>query len=283
VVANGLVRQTALALALVLLLVTLSGTAALAYQRGTRVVLNGQELFFDVPPQIIDDRTMVPLRLVFEAMGATVTWLSGSRLIVISKDDTEVMMQVGRHWIAINNVPQYLDVPPVLFRNRTLIPIRHAAEALGATVEWEGVTRSVIINTLPEEERAGFVLAPSDAGVSTEEISILARLIGSEATGEPFEGKVAVGAVVVNRILDPYFPNTIEEIIWQPRQFQVISDQRYFRVDPILEDFEAAKEALRGTDPSYGALFFFNPRKTNDWFMHSRPVIVKIGGHSFTR
>jgi LysM repeat protein len=121
-----------------------------------------------------------------------------------------------------------------------------------------------------------------------EERMLLARLIEAEAEGEPYMGKVAVGAVVVNRVLSDKFPNTIKDVIYHvdeigAYQFEPVLDGRLFTVTTSSDSFRAADEALGGLDPTGGALFFFNPYKiTNKWLL-SKPVICQIGDHVFTK
>lgn len=116
--------------------------------------------------------------------------------------------------------------------------------------------------------------------VSNSDYYLLARIISAEARGEPYTGQVAVGAVVLNRVKHPSFPDTIAGVIYQPGAFSAINDGQFDQ--PIAESaYRAAQDALNGWDPSGGAVFYFNPDKTSDAFMHSRPVIKRIGDHLF--
>lgn len=116
--------------------------------------------------------------------------------------------------------------------------------------------------------------------VSNSDYYLLARIISAEARGEPYTGQVAVGAVVLNRVKHPSFPDTIAGVIYQPGAFSAINDGQFDQ--PITESaYRAAQDALNGWDPSGGAVFYFNPDKTSDAFMHSRPVIKRIGDHLF--
>ncbi len=118
-----------------------------------------------------------------------------------------------------------------------------------------------------------------------DNILLLARLITAEAENQPFEGQVAVGAVVLNRLKSSEFPNTIREVIYQPGQFMPVSDGR-IRIEPTSISFKAAEAALAGEDPSRGALYFYNPAKATQnglRFMATRTVTVKIADHIFCK
>lgn len=123
-----------------------------------KVVLNGEELSFDVPPQSIDGRTMVPMRKIFESMGAVVNWDNDSKTVTAVKDDITVIMQINNTTIRVNNDEIVLDVPPQIVDTRTLVPARAVAESLNADVAWDGETRTVIItDKKTETEEVSFV------------------------------------------------------------------------------------------------------------------------------
>lgn len=123
----------------------------------------------------------------------------------------------------------------------------------------------------------------SDAGdFDAESVELMARMIVAEAEGEPYLGMVAVGAVIMNRVESPRFPDTIRAVLFQRGQFEPIANGRFWRVQVREIHRRAARAALAGMDPTGGALFFFAPRKTNNRFMWSRPVIMDIANHRFT-
>lgn len=119
-------------------------------------------------------------------------------------------------------------------------------------------------------------------GQKNVDINLLARVVSAEARGEPYLGQVAVAAVVLNRIESPEFPNTVAGIVYQPRAFSSVDDGQ-INMQPTSTAIKAAREAASGVDPSRGALFFFNPAKTRNKYIWSRPQITKIGNHIFTR
>ncbi|MDQ5983374.1 MAG: Spore cortex-lytic enzyme [Eubacteriales bacterium SKADARSKE-1] len=115
---------------------------------------------------------------------------------------------------------------------------------------------------------------------SDADMSLLARIISAEARGEPYSGQVAVGAVVLNRIGHPSFPDTLSGVIYQPGAFSCLTDGQIN--EPVDESAKrAAQDAMNGTDPSGGAIYYYNPEKTTNSFMLSRPVITVIGKHKF--
>ncbi|AFM43238.1 Cell Wall Hydrolase [Desulfosporosinus acidiphilus SJ4] len=117
--------------------------------------------------------------------------------------------------------------------------------------------------------------------VSEEEVDLLSRVIYGEARGENFEGQVAVGAVVLNRLKDPHFPKTIWGVVYQPGAFTAVKDQQ-IHLDPNDEAYKAAEAALSGDDPTNGAIYYYNPRLATDRWIKSRPVIKRIGNHTFS-
>ena len=118
------------------------------------------------------------------------------------------------------------------------------------------------------------------ASSGSAQLDLLARLISAEARGEPYSGQVAVGAVVLNRVHHPSFPNTVAGVIYQNGAFSCINDGQ-FNQPVAASAYRAAQDALNGWDPSGGAIYYFNPAKTTSKWIWSRPLIVVIGSHRF--
>jgi len=118
---------------------------------------------------------------------------------------------------------------------------------------------------------------------SENDFNLLARLISAEAKGEPYIGQVAVGAVILNRIKNPSFPNSIAGVIYQPGAFSCIGDGQFN--EPVSESaYRAARDALNGIDPVGGALYYYNPKtasKSVNQSMRPHPVVAAIGGYVF--
>ena len=112
------------------------------------------------------------------------------------------------------------------------------------------------------------------------DLELLARLISAEARGEVYEGQVAVGAVVLNRVAYPSFPNTLSGVIYQRGAFSCLNDGQFDQ--PVAQSaYQAARDAMNGYDPSGGAIYYFNPATATSKWIWSRPLLVTIGRHRF--
>lgn len=123
--------------------------------------------------------------------------------------------------------------------------------------------------------------APASVAGRSDQLELLARVIAAEAEGEPYEGKVAVGAVILNRVQSPSFPNTLSGVIYQPHAFESVSNGLIWRRTPSARSYEAARAALNGWDPTYGSLFFWNPSKPVSPWIWTRQIVRRIGNHVF--
>lgn len=118
------------------------------------------------------------------------------------------------------------------------------------------------------------------AGISGYQFQMLARIISAEAKGEPLKGQVAVGAVILNRMESGKFPKTIAANVLKRGQFEPVANGHIWH-EPTPSAIRAARMAINGWDPTNGAIYFFNPAKTNSRWIKSRPVVTRIGNHLF--
>lgn len=130
--------------------------------------------------------------------------------------------------------------------------------------------------------RTGTVTAARKSTTRSNESYTLAQCIHGEARGESYSGQVAVGAVILNRVDDSRFPKTIAGVIYQPGAFTAVADGQMF-MEPDASSLKAARDALNGWDPSGGALYYYNPAKTTNKWIWSRPIIKVIGKHYFCK
>lgn len=180
----------------------------------------------------------------------------------------------------------------ILLFNSFLPPLSSIYIAQASELDKNDVYRGLILAFLfillsrmgkTGESLAVIVPDYGDFNYNKEDLELLARIIHGEARGEPYEGQVAVGAVVLNRVKSQGFPNTIREVIFQKNQFSAVSDGQFY-LEPNETAYRAARDALSGRDPSLGALFFYNPKtaKTLHWLSQRETTIV-IGNHVFAK
>ena len=117
---------------------------------------------------------------------------------------------------------------------------------------------------------------------NSSNVNLLARLIYGEARGEPYTGQVAVGAVVMNRVKSSSFPNSISGVIYQSGSFDAVRDGQ-INLSPDATAKKAAQDAMNGWDPSYGAIYYFNPSTATNKWIWSRPMTITIGRHRFCK
>lgn len=135
---------------------------------------------------------------------------------------------------------------------------------------------------IPTGSSSQATAATPTAVSASGDIDLLARVIQAEAGGEPYTGQVAVGAVILNRVKSPSFPNTLAGVVYQPLAFESVSNGTIYS-PASASAIKAATQALNGWDPTYGALFFWNPYKPVSSWIWSRQIITQIGQHVFAR
>lgn len=132
-------------LSVILIIILCLSAITVSAEESVTVKLNGAELDFDVPAQIVNGRTLVPLRAIFEGLGAVVEWEDATQTVTAVKGDTTVTLQIGSKSLNVNGAVKTLDVPPQLINSRTLVPARAVAESFGAQVDWDNANRTVLI------------------------------------------------------------------------------------------------------------------------------------------
>ena len=138
----------------------------------------------------------------------------------------------------------------------------------------------IVISQIGENDESAVYAASSEAS----DLQLMARAINGEARGEPYEGQVAVGAVILNRVKSSKFPNTIAGVIYQKGAFTAVADGQINA--PISEGstvYKAAQDAKNGWDPTGGCIYYFNPSTATNKWIWSRPVVKTIGKHRFCK
>lgn len=142
----------------------------------------------------------------------------------------------------------------------------------------DGIVGPATLKALGMQSSGG---SSASSGSNTNgNLYLLARLVYGEARGEPYKGQVAVAAVVLNRVKSSKFPNSVSGVIYQSGAFSVVSDGQ-INLTPDETAIKAARDAMNGYDPTNGCLYYYNPAKTTNKWMLSKPVLLRIGNHAF--
>lgn len=167
-----------------------------------------------------------------------------------------------------------------VFDSQTALAVKGFQTAKG--IKADGVVRTDTLETVYEVVMAAAQKNASKGQSGGNDVNLVARAINGEARGEPYIGAVAVGAVIMNRTKDPKFPNTVAGVVYQPGAFTAITDGQ---INANMEErsLKAARDALNGWDPSGGAIYYYNPAKTTNKWIWSRPLIKVIGKHRFCK
>ena len=164
-----------------------------------------------------------------------------------------------------------------IYGSKTLAAVKWFQSKNGLTVDGIAGTKTL--------QAMGIYSSSTTSGSSStnsNDVNLLARLVYGEARGEPYAGQVAGAAVVLNRVKSSSFPNTIAGVIYQKGAFNVVDDGQ-INLSPNSTAKKAAQDALNGWDPSYGAIYYFNPNTATNKWIWSRPMTVTIGKHRFCK
>lgn len=204
-------------------------------------------------------------------------------IILFQKSSVEALSKYGSRGEEVRNIQTklkrwgyYSGNVDGIYGTQTVNAVKYFQRKNGLTAD--GIAGQATLNAMG-------ISSSSQAGSSSSNssnVNLLARLIYGEARGEPYSGQVAVGAVVLNRVKSSSFPNSISGVIYQSGAFNVVSDGQ-INLTPNSTAKKAAQDALNGWDPSYGAIYYFNPSTATNKWVWSRPMTVTIGKHRFCK
>lgn len=151
---------------------------------------------------------------------------------------------------------------------------------VNATKGWKPGDTQAGGGTAAAPSTGGGITRSNRLGLSENDIQIMANAVYGEARGEPYEGQVAVAAVILNRVKSESFPNTVYGVIFQPRAFTAVADGQIY-LTPNAKAREAVEDALNGWDPTGGCIYYFNPNTATSAWIWTRPQVKTIGNHIF--
>lgn len=237
-----------------------------------KIKVNNQVLKPDEQPYIENDRTFVPIRFIAEALKVDkIGWNKETKTATLSSDSKTIELTLGSDIARVNGNNIKLDAPISIYEGRTFVPVRFISEVFKCIVSWDHDNYTVVIE--------------SDSTYA-EDLYWLSRIVEAEAGAEPFEGKLAVANVIINRKNNSDFPNTIKGVIFDTNygyQYTPVENGTIYN-SPSSESIKAASLALEGSNNISDCLYFLNPRKsTNFWIIENRTFYKSIGLHDFYR
>ncbi len=167
-----------------------------------------------------------------------------------------------------------------IYGSQTMEAVKYFQRKNGLTVD--GIAGTKTLQAMGIYNSSGNSSNNSSGSTNSNDLNLLSRLVYGEARGEPYTGQVAVAAVVLNRVKNSSFPNTVAGVIYQKGAFDVVSDGQ-INLTPNETAKKAAQDALNGWDPSNGAIYYFNPSTATNKWIWSRPMTVTIGKHRFCK
>lgn len=274
---HGRARVATALIALATAFLTATGAAILAAEAPVSLTVNGSSV--GLPGLAIESDVVVGSAKDFlELFGEDVATTPDGRALRAFGHSLALTLVAGQPYLYTPEKIELRVAPRVDDHGRLIAPLAPLAQALGFQVAWEAETKTLVVTDPNASE-----VAPSPKPripFTEDELMLVARVIYSEAPDEPFEGQVAVGAVIVNRVLSPHFPDTIHDVVFAPGQFQGTKTALFER-DPSDEAVRAARAALYGEDPTRGALYFYDPRTATSKWIRTLKVLVTIGHHAF--
>lgn len=241
------------------------------------IQVNGTLMGSEVSALLHANTTYVSIRAVAQRLepDAAITWEGGQAMVRTA--DLEISARPGNYYIESNGRMIHVPYGVRTAAGRVLVPIRVLAQAMGARVDWDPHTGMVTVTGIGadgEDAQAG------------DDLYWLSRIVSAESRGEPLEGQIAVANVVLNRVKDKNFPNTVYDVIFDRKwgvQFTPVSNGTIYD-QPTEQSVQAAKMALEGTNMAGDSLYFLAPHlSTNHWVMENRELVKVIGNHWFYR
>lgn len=225
------------------------------------------------------------------AIGLACILLIGIVYVESSKTESFDALNMGSSGEQVKKLQQelknqgfYKGTVDGVYGNGTVEAVRNMQKAYGLTVDGiagSGTLSALGISSDKGNNGKGENASGGHGGYSEADVYLLARTIHAEARGEPYEGKVAVGAVILNRVKSKEFPNTISGVVYEPWAFTAVNDGQ-INLEPNAECIQAAKDAINGWDPSYGCLFYYNPVKATSKWIFTTKTVTTIGSHVFS-
>ena len=232
----------------------------------------------------MDEKRIRKIKIFLIFVLLTILLSSVIFLYITNKNEVEALSKYGSRGEEVRQIQEklkrwgyYNGNVDGIYGSQTLEAVKYFQRKNGLTVD--GIAGPATLKAMGIFNSSN---SSSSSSSNSSDVNLLARIIYGEARGEPYSGQVAVGAVVLNRVKSNSFPNTISGVIYQSGAFDAVRDGQ-INLSPDSTAKKAAQDALNGWDPSYGAIYYFNPSTATNKWIWSRPMTVTIGRHRFCK
>ena len=232
----------------------------------------------------MDKKRIEKIKIISIFVLLTILLSSVIFLYITNKNEVEALSKYGSRGEEVKQIQEklkrwgyYNGNIDGIYGSQTLEAVKYFQRKNGLTVD--GIAGPATLKAMGIFNSSN---SSSSSSSNSSDVNLLARIIYGEARGEPYAGQVAVGAVVLNRVKSSSFPNTISGVIYQSGAFDAVRDGQ-INLSPDSTAKKAAQDALNGWDPSYGAIYYFNPSTATNKWIWSRPMTVTIGRHRFCK
>jgi hypothetical protein len=283
---------TAFALAASLLLTAAplpAAAADAAIVEGAKVTIDGKDVAIADPIRISDGRLFLPVAPLASLLGATVAWDGDNEAATLHMPNGDsIQMRNGVPVVTHNGRRYAMDTAPFLANGRTYLPFRVVAELTSSTVQWDEAERRATLTSGGAAEAAEARVAVASSlreaePYTEEEFQLLAKLVQVEAGYESYEGQLAIANIILNRVKDSRFPDTIRDVIYSGRQFPPAHNGLLDKSEPNESALRATRDALDGRNNIEDAVYFYNPDVTGGAFWDRLEVVAVIGNHTYAK
>ena len=237
---------------------------------------------------LINSTTYVPFRDLYSKLqNADISWDAKTKTASAKYESTKISAKVNDSYITVNNKVVKSTGKNLLINNRIYIPLRSASENMGLSVSWDQKTYTAELSYLDNKNNEHSFVSENNQNTETKinenDLYWLSRLIYAEAVGQPLEGKIAVGNVVMNRVRSKDYPDNVYDVIFDKKygtQFSPTENGSIYN-EPDSECIEAAKKVLEGYSLDDRIVYFVNHDLSSSTWFYTRTFVFKIGDHSF--
>lgn len=265
----------------------LTAAAASAQQAGTvakvTIKLDGKAVKLEDPVRIKDGRLFMPASRAAELFDAKkISWNGANDEATIhTASGNKIVLGNGVPVVYYNGTRYLMDSEPFLTKGRIYVPLRYVADLLQVAVDWNNEKQIAEFEAAQGAEKA--IGLPKAKPYTENDFKLLAKITQVESGNESYEGQLGVANVILNRVKDSRFPDTVRDVIYSGKQFPPAHNGLLDKSVPNASVLRAAKDALNGKNNVGKALYFFNPQVSTSAFWDSLDIIKKIGHHAFAR